>query len=83
MGESTHSGEDHIWAHAEHLGDASGGDQNGLGKGSFTDPHKRELGSGELGRANHGRGFPMALKVKKLPANAGDIRDSGSVPGSG
>ena len=25
----------------------------------------------------------MALEVKNLPANAGDIRDSGSVPGSG
>ena len=24
----------------------------------------------------------MALVVKKLPANAGDIRDEGSVPGS-
>ena len=43
MGESTHSGEDHICAYAEHLGDAWGGDQNGLGKGSFTDPHKMGL----------------------------------------
>ena len=25
----------------------------------------------------------MALVVKNLPANAGDIRDAGSVPGSG
>ena len=25
----------------------------------------------------------MALVVKNLPANAGDIRDSGSIPGSG
>ena len=25
----------------------------------------------------------IALEVKNLPANAGDIRDSGSVPGSG
>ena len=25
----------------------------------------------------------MALVVKKLPASAGDIRDSGSIPGSG
>ena len=25
----------------------------------------------------------MALVVKKLPANAGDIRDTGSIPGSG
>ena len=25
----------------------------------------------------------MALEVKNLPANAGDIRDLGSVPGSG
>ena len=26
--------------------------------------------------------FPLALVVKNLPANAGDIRDVGSVPGS-
>ena len=25
----------------------------------------------------------MALLVKNLPANAGDIRDAGSIPGSG
>ena len=25
----------------------------------------------------------VALAVKKLPANAGDIRDAGSIPGSG
>ena len=25
----------------------------------------------------------MALVVKKLPANAGDVRDAGSVPGGG
>ena len=25
----------------------------------------------------------MVLTVKKLPANAGDIRDTGSIPGSG
>ena len=25
----------------------------------------------------------MALVVKNLPANAGDIRDTGSIPGSG
>ena len=25
----------------------------------------------------------MALEVKNLPANAGDIRDVGSIPGSG
>ena len=25
----------------------------------------------------------MALVVKNLPANAGDIRDAGSIPGSG
>ena len=28
-------------------------------------------------------GFPAALAVKNSPANAGDIRDMGSVPGSG
>ena len=27
--------------------------------------------------------FPVALVVKNLPANAGDIRKSGSIPGSG
>ena len=27
--------------------------------------------------------FPEALVVKNLPANAGDIRDSGLIPGSG
>ena len=27
--------------------------------------------------------FPGALVVKNLPANAGDIRDMGSIPGSG
>ena len=27
--------------------------------------------------------FHMVLKVKKLPANAGDIRNMGSIPGSG
>ena len=25
----------------------------------------------------------MALVIKNLPANAGDLRDSGSIPGSG
>ena len=29
------------------------------------------------------RAFQVALMVKKLPANAGDIRDIGSIPGSG
>ena len=28
-------------------------------------------------------GFPVALVVKNLPANAGDIRDTVSIPGSG
>ena len=27
--------------------------------------------------------FPGGTVVKKLPANAGDVRDMGSVPGSG
>ena len=30
-----------------------------------------------------GRASQMALEVKNLPANAGDIRDVGSIPGSG
>ena len=29
------------------------------------------------------RSFPAALVVKNPPANAGDIRDEGSIPGSG
>ena len=29
------------------------------------------------------RAFQVALVVKSLPANAGDIRDMGSIPGSG
>ena len=29
------------------------------------------------------RGFPGGKVVKNLPANAGDIRDAGSIPGSG
>ena len=28
-------------------------------------------------------GFPGALVVKNVPANAGDMRDIGSIPGSG
>ena len=28
-------------------------------------------------------GFPGALVAKNLPANAGDLRDTGSIPGSG
>ena len=31
----------------------------------------------------HREGFQVALVVKKLPATAGDIRDTGSIPGSG
>ena len=29
------------------------------------------------------RAFWVALVVKNLPANAGDLRDTGSIPGSG
>ena len=29
------------------------------------------------------RAFPVALVVKNPPANAGDTRDMGSIPGSG
>ena len=29
------------------------------------------------------RGFPGGVVVKNLPANAGDTRDAGSIPGSG
>ena len=30
-----------------------------------------------------GQAFQMALVIKNPPANAGDIRDQGSIPGSG
>ena len=36
--------------------------------------------------SNHGlrnQGFPVALVVKNLPADAGDIRDAGLIPGLG
>ena len=36
--------------------------------------------------SNHGlrnQGFPVALVVKNLPADAGDLRDAGLIPGSG
>ena len=29
------------------------------------------------------KGFPVALVVKNLPAKAGDVRDAGSISGSG
>ena len=29
------------------------------------------------------QGFPVALVVKNLPAKAGDVRDAGSISGSG
>ena len=29
------------------------------------------------------RGFPSGISVKNMPANAGDTRDTGSIPGSG
>ena len=29
------------------------------------------------------QGFPSSTTVKNLPANTGDIRDAGSIPGSG
>lgn len=35
--------EDHICARAESLKDASGGDQGGLGKAPFMDPHETGL----------------------------------------
>ena len=40
------------------------------------------LGVGLLGHVAT-LGFPMVLVVRNLPSNAGDIRDRGSVPGSG
>ena len=32
---------------------------------------------------SHYMGFPGGSAVKNLPANAGDVRDTGSIPGSG
>ena len=31
----------------------------------------------------HSKGFPSGTVVKNLPANAGDARDTGSIPGVG
>ena len=36
-----------------------------------------------MGSYGYYQAFQVALVVKNLPANAGDIRDAGSVPGSG
>ena len=35
------------------------------------------------GRLRPHWGFPVALVVKNLPVNAGDMRGAGSIPGSG
>ena len=36
-----------------------------------------------LGKGGDARAFQVVLVVKNLPANAGDIRDTGFIPGSG
>ena len=36
-----------------------------------------------LASLGHFMGFPGGAEVKDLPANAGDVRDSGSILGSG
>ena len=36
-----------------------------------------------MGQTKSQVGFPVVLVVKNLPANAGDIREVGSIPGSG
>ena len=36
-----------------------------------------------LGKGGDARAFQVVLVVKNLPANAGDIRDTGLIPGSG
>ena len=38
----------------------------------------KKAGEGEVGRA-----YQVVLVVKNLPINAGDLSDSGSIPGSG
>ena len=35
------------------------------------------------GSSMHKLGFPVALVVKNLPANGGNVRDVDSIPGSG
>ena len=37
----------------------------------------------QTGESQRERAYQMVLVVKNLPANAGDIRDEGSIPGSG
>ena len=44
-------------------------------------PKVKQLESGHPVR--RGAGFPGGSVVKNLPANAGDIGDEGSIPGSG
>ena len=46
-------------------------------KGLWTVPSDLGLGKAE------GRASQVALMLKNLPASAGDIRDMGSIPGSG
>ena len=41
------------------------------------------LGRVELAESNRREGFPCGTVVKNPPANAGDSRDTGSIPGSG
>ena len=41
------------------------------------------LRSGIARSYDNSRASQMTLVVKNLPANAGDIRDTGSIPGSG
>ena len=36
-----------------------------------------------LGKGGDARAFQVVLVVKNLPANAGDIREEGSIPGLG
>ena len=37
----------------------------------------------QLGKLRHGRVSQVVLVIENLPANAGDVRDSGLIPGSG
>ena len=61
-----------------------------LGKITQRESHdKGEQGQEESsilrcrGRSSKAEGSPAALVVKNLPANAGDVRDAGLIPGSG
>ena len=48
-------------------------------RGTDHRPEKKEI----FGKSVEAAASQMVLVVKNLPANAGDVRDVGSIPGSG